>query len=72
MEEIPRHVVDALLNAYARTEFKETFSKCLQHQAESKPNFSALPDNICMPDRQYQQFHLDILHPRMKHKVKDR
>ncbi|MDA7754641.1 hypothetical protein N8933_06495 [Pseudomonadales bacterium] len=53
-EDIPRHVLDALLNAYARTEFKETFSKCLQYQAESKPAFIALPDNISIPGRQYQ------------------
>ena len=46
VEDIPRHVLDALLNAYPRTEFKETFSKRLQYQAESKPNFIALPDNI--------------------------
>ena len=64
-EDIPRHVLDALLNAYARTEFKETFSKCLRYQAESKPNNIALPDNICIPDRLYQQFHPVILRPRM-------
>ena len=65
VEEIPRHVLDALLNAYPRTEIKETFSKRLQYQAESKPAFIALPYNICIPDRQYQQFHPDILRPRM-------
>ena len=46
VEDIPRHVLDALLNAYPRTEFKKTFSKRLHYQAESKPNFIALPDNI--------------------------
>ena len=65
VEDIPRHVLDALLNAYPRTEFKKTFSKRLQYQAESKPAFIALPDNICFPGRQYQQSHLDILRPRM-------
>lgn len=37
VEEIPAHVLQSVLSEYPRADFKQEFSPCLAHQADSKP-----------------------------------
>ena len=37
LDEVPHDTLNEILRRYPRTDFKPTFSQCLNHQAETKP-----------------------------------